>query len=106
MKAGSWDDVRVNPVGMQMLKAALSVVVLLGLVVAVGAAAEVHEGRFMFNKRCGTCHEATELMPRLMKLPNDAERGAFLDKFLARHHARDADERALIVEYLLRHQPR
>jgi hypothetical protein len=45
-------------------------------------------------------------MPPLMKLPNDEERRAFLDKFLTRHHARDEKERELIIDYLLKHQPR
>lgn len=45
-------------------------------------------------------------MPPLMKLPNDAERRSFLDKFLTRHHARDKEERDLIIDYLLRQQSR
>jgi hypothetical protein len=76
------------------------------LVVMAPAMAEVPDGRFLFNKRCATCHQAEALMPRLMKLPDDKERQAYLNKFLARHHARDAEERALIVDYLLKHQPR
>lgn len=78
---------------------------LLGAISTI-AAADVPDGRFLFNKRCATCHEASALMPPLMKLPGDKEREAFLEKFLSRHHARDAEERKLIVEYLLRHQPR
>lgn len=90
-----------------MLKKAQLVAILLGLAAATPAAAAVPEGSFMFNNRCGTCHQdAGALMPRLMKLPNDQERRSYLEKFLARHHARDAQERALIVDYLLRYQPR
>ena len=82
------------------------VAVLVALGAAAPAGAEVPEGSFMFNKRCATCHTASALMPRLMKLPNDAERAEFLNKFLAGHHARDEAERKLIVEYLVRYQPR
>lgn len=67
---------------------------------------EIFEGRFVFNKRCARCHDATALMPPIDKLPGDAERRTFLDKFLARHHASDQEERTLIIDYLLRHQPR
>ncbi len=89
----------------------LFAVALAATVVAVApllspAVAEVPEGGFVFNKRCGTCHRAEALMPRLMKLPDDAARQTYLDKFLVRHHARDVEERALIIDYLLRFQPR
>lgn len=70
------------------------------------ARAEVPDGTFMYNQRCSKCHEPSALMPRLMKLPDDNERRAYLEKFLTRHHARDEQERKLIVEYLVRFQPR
>lgn len=91
---------------MRWPKLRLPILTALAAATAAGAAAAVPDGRFLFNKRCATCHEASALMPRLMKLPGDKEREAFLEKFLSRHHARDAEERKLIVEYLLRHQPR
>ena len=65
--------------------------------------AEVPDGRFVFNKRCATCHEAAALTERLAKMQN-AERQTFLDRFLVRHHARDRDERALIIDYLSKHR--
>jgi hypothetical protein len=65
--------------------------------------AEVPDGRFIFNKRCATCHDAGALTERLAKMQN-AERQTFLDRFLARHHARDRDERALIIDYLSKHR--
>ena len=89
-----------------MLTLTRIIAILMALGVATPAVAEVPEGSFMFNKRCATCHVASALMPRLMKLPNDEERGAFLNKFLAGHHARDEAERKVIVEYLVRYQPR
>lgn len=89
-----------------MRKPVRVIAVLVALGAAAQAAAEVPDGVFMFNKRCATCHEARALMPRLTALPNDAERRAYLEKFLSRHHARDAEERKLIVEYLVRFQPR
>ena len=81
-------------------------VVLTSIGVLAQARAEGPDGAFMYNQRCGKCHEPSALMPRLMKLPDDNERRAYLDKFLTRHHARDAKERELIVEYLVRYQPR
>lgn len=73
---------------------------------AMRAEAEIVDGAFMFNKRCALCHNATALMPPLMKLPDDEKRQAFLEKFLSRHHARDEEERKLIVDYLINYQPR
>ena len=90
----------------RMRKPAESLFLLLSLGLAPQASAEVPDGAFIYNQRCGKCHEPSALMPRLMKLPDDNERRAYLDKFLARHHARDAKERELIVEYLVRYQPR
>lgn len=92
--------------GRIMLRPIWRIAVLVTVLWAPQAVAEVPDGVFMFNKRCATCHEAAALMPRLMKMPNDEERRAYLDKFLARHHARDGEERKLIVEYLVRYQPR
>ena len=89
-----------------MLKLLRVIAGLIMLAAATPAVAEVPDGVFMFNKRCATCHEAGALMPRLMKLPNEAERRVYLEKFLTRHHARDEAERKLIVDYLLRYQPR
>lgn len=82
---------------------------IVAILLAFGAApagAEVPEGSFMFNRRCATCHMAGALMPRLMKLPTEEERAAFLNKFLAGHHARDEAERKAIVEFLVHYQPR
>ena len=79
---------------------------LISLGLAAQARAEVPDGAFIYNQRCGKCHEPAALMPRLMKLSDDNERRAYLEKFLARHHARDAEERKLIVEYLVCYQPR
>ena len=87
-----------------LIRSVAIIVAFAGL--AAPAVAEVPEGSFMFNRRCATCHMASALMPRLMKLPNDAERAEFLNKFLASHHARDEAERKAIVEYLVRYQPR
>lgn len=79
---------------------------LLLIDLATPAGAEIFEGRFVFNKRCATCHDITTVMAPLMKLRNDAERRAYLEKFLSRHHAYSDEERALIIDYLLRHPPR
>jgi cytochrome c553 len=89
-----------------MGKLAAIVFLLLSIGFVAQARAEVPDGAFMFNQRCGKCHEPAALMPRLMKLPDDNERRAYLEKFLTRHHARDEQERKLIVEYLVRYQPR
>ena len=90
----------------RMRKPVAILFLLMSLGLTSQASAEVPDGAFMYNQRCGKCHEPSALMPRLMKLPDDNERRAYLDKFLARHHARDAKERELIVEYLVRYQPR
>lgn len=82
------------------------VAILIVLGAAAPAGAEVPEGSFMFNRRCATCHMASALMPRLMKLPDEEERAQFLNKFLAGHHARDETERKAIVDYLVHYQPR
>ena len=87
-----------------MLLLRLPLILMLLTASAYRAAAEVPDGTFLFNKRCALCHDTAALMPPLMKLPNDAERQAFLEKFLSRHHARDDEERKLIIDYLLKYQ--
>ena len=84
----------------------IAFILAIGLIGAASSAAEVPNSRFMFNKHCALCHDATALASRLEKLADDAARQDFLEQFLSRHHARDAEERALIIDYLLKHQPR
>ena len=93
---------RKDTLSIFLLRLFLGLALLIGA--TAGASAEIANARFAFNKRCATCHDATALIPRLMKLPDDVERHAFLEQFLSRHHARDADERRLIIDYLLKHQ--
>lgn len=84
----------------------LSLAVALLLTGPTVAHAEIPDGRFAFDKRCATCHDATALTVALAKRADDKERRAFLEKFLSRHHARDLEERAAIIDYLLNYQAR
>ena len=81
---------------------ALSLVSLF-LIVGPEVRAEIPESSFIFNKRCALCHNVAALTPRIRSIPEDKRR-TFLENFLVRHHTRDAEERASIIEFIL-HQP-
>ena len=56
-------------------------------------------GAKLFELRCGKCHTVEKLAPGLAKQPLP-EREARLERFLARHHAKDDAERRAIIAYL------
>lgn len=52
-----------------------------------------------FERNCGTCHSTSSLAVASAGL-DDPERVAALDRFLAGHHAPDADTRRQIIDHL------
>lgn len=53
-----------------------------------------------FEQNCAGCHSASSLVGTRASGLGDAERKAALDKFLAGHHAPDADVRRQIIDHL------
>jgi mono/diheme cytochrome c family protein len=65
---------------------------------------EAQAGKAAFDARCSRCHQIARLQGYLAKRPDDATRTADLDRFLTRHHASDATERAAIIAWMLTQQ--
>jgi cytochrome c5 len=59
-------------------------------------------GEAAFASACSKCHKSTErLAPRIKGNTLD-EKQAWLEKFLAGHHAPDAEVRAELIAFLLK----
>ena len=56
-------------------------------------------GQQAFERNCAKCHSASALAVTSAGL-DDRERVAALDRFLAGHHAPDADTRRQIIDHL------
>jgi mono/diheme cytochrome c family protein len=69
------------------------------VVLAFPAAAQ-QAGEAEFGKRCARCHDTAAAVAFLKSHPDAKERAVWLDRKLARHHARDAAERKAIIGYL------
>jgi mono/diheme cytochrome c family protein len=65
---------------------------------------DAQAGKAAFDARCSRCHQMARLQGYLAKRPDDAARTADLDRFLTRHHASDATERAAIIAWMLTQQ--
>ncbi|MFM2129703.1 MAG: hypothetical protein RL477_1249 [Pseudomonadota bacterium] len=59
-------------------------------------------GEADFNARCARCHSAQKAAEFLKAHPDAGERAQWLERKLARHHARDKAERARIIAFLER----
>jgi mono/diheme cytochrome c family protein len=93
----------------QMRQVILAVAVLLSASYAEAPRAlaqspEATAGKAAFDARCSRCHQIGRLQGYLAKRPDDATRAADLDRFLTRHHASDATERAAIIAWMLTQQ--
>jgi mono/diheme cytochrome c family protein len=65
------------------------------------AAAPAQDGAQLFKQRCGECHTVRALERPLRRRPA-AERAPYLEEFLEKHYAPDADERRAIVRFLVK----
>lgn len=75
----------------------LALTALLLLPVQAGA----EPGETLWTQSCARCHrDVRTILPHLPAGP-EAEQTAALDHFLAGHHARDAEDRAALVAWLL-----
>ncbi len=76
----------------------IALAVTTALVQAPPAAAR--DGAAVWAAACARCHRsAGQLVPAIPATP--ANRAAWLDGFLAKHHARDAADRAAVIAWLL-----
>ncbi|HZR03428.1 MAG TPA: hypothetical protein VFA81_09680 [Burkholderiales bacterium] len=84
----------------ESMKKALAVLVIAALVGP--AASPAQDGEALFKSRCSACHTAKKATTSARKLPQ-AERSAYLDKFVSKHSPAPVDEpqRKAIVDYLL-----
>lgn len=73
-------------------------VLLAGLLLAAPAASLAVSPEELVRARCGTCHGGS--LPQIVESCARRRGDEGLDAFLARHHARDPDERAAIVAHL------
>lgn len=81
------------------MKAVLLAVTVLLAASALPAAAQ-QAGEADYKNRCARCHTVAQAVDYLRAHPEAKERAAWLDRKLARHHARDAAERARIIAFL------
>ena len=66
------------------------------------AAADENAGEILFSIKCGRCHSAGRLATNFRSVENlETTRKAF-DEKLFRHFLKDATERRLIIDYLVR----
>jgi len=66
------------------------------------AAADEDAGEILFGVKCGRCHSAGRLATKFQGVEDlEAARKAF-DGKLFRHFLKDAEERRLIIDYLVR----
>lgn len=82
------------------MKGSLLVLLASGLSAACSAATPP-DGQSAFTQRCSKCHSVQKLAPAIQKQPV-SERQAWLQRFLERHYPPPQDERAAIIEYLLK----
>lgn len=54
----------------------------------------------LFEAQCGRCHMPDEIPGWAATQPDADERLAWLEGFLQRHHARDAEQRQAIIAYI------
>ncbi len=76
----------------------LSSLVSAGLLAGTGEAADRLSPEALVQARCGSCHGRT--LPDLVESCAQRRGAEGLDAFLARHHAGDPQERAIIVAHL------
>jgi hypothetical protein len=79
----------------------MSVLFALGSAVAADQTKEpdLEMGARLVDARCVFCHRQ-ESLPKLVERCTDQHGEAYLDDFLKRHHAPDAEARADIIAYL------
>jgi hypothetical protein len=70
----------------------------LALLVAPARAETTASAEELVRARCGTCHGRS--LPDLLVSCRERRGAEELDRFLARHHARDPEERRRIVAWL------
>ena len=58
------------------------------------------DGAALFEAQCGRCHMPDEIPGWAATQPDADERLAWLEGFLQRHHARDAEERQAIIAFI------
>lgn len=58
-------------------------------------------GEAVWQEACARCHDDVASLVRDLPLPDDTAGWTELDRFLSRHHARDREERAELIEWLL-----
>lgn len=64
-------------------------------------AAEALADAALFAGNCAKCHARATTLARSLNGATPAEKSEALDKFLAGHHATDAEVRAKLVAYLV-----
>lgn len=67
---------------------------------AADGGAEANGGAEAYKARCARCHAEARVVQWMARHPDAAERAAWLDGKLTRHHAPDKARRAAIIAYL------
>ncbi|MHB0951893.1 MAG: hypothetical protein ACYC10_08190 [Allorhizobium sp.] len=80
---------------------ALALLPLLYLAAPASAEGDATAGEAAYAKACARCHKTASRITPFIEGKTAAEKAAWLDAFLAGHHATDAKIRAYLVAYLL-----
>lgn len=80
---------------------ALALLPLLYLAAPVSAEGDATAGEAAYAKACARCHKTASRITPFIEGKTTEEKAAWLDAFLAGHHATDAKIRADLVAYLL-----
>jgi mono/diheme cytochrome c family protein len=59
-------------------------------------------GEAAYAKQCARCHTVAKAVDFMKAHPDAEERGAWLERKLSRHHARDVEERKHIISFMER----
>jgi cytochrome c2 len=68
--------------------------------VAVARAGDASDGEALFKQKCTSCHPGSKPIAKVRKTA-EADRAAYLEKFLPTHFSPDPAQRKAIIDHLL-----
>jgi hypothetical protein len=82
------------------MKALAALACALALTAASARADDAPDGAALFKQKCTSCHPASKPIAKVRKTP-EADRTAYLEKFLPTHFSPDPVQRKAIIDYML-----
>lgn len=83
-----------------MWKHCIAVAAVVASLPVLAADEAASPGETIVNKRCLVCHDMARLKKIAARTP-EAERGPRWEKFLPTHNVGDAEQRKVVIDYLL-----